>query len=1001
MENSHVRFLGNLILNLWDCVAAGQVVGLGSGAGQLIESFDDTAPARVMAWDSRDDQSYQADVTAHLPRGVAECIRIVLADGRQLLCTPDHRVLVRDSNQRIYGSPLEPSKWRWVAAKDIDDTMRVGCSVDSPALIALSNSEKTFQLVSGGFTLRCNTPAELKRTLAYARLLGYVNGNGCLTEHRRLGRNVFYEGHLTVGHQLAICAIMDDIRALTGITPFTARGTSESSLFRISLPAPLSRSMALLPGQTLGDQMEAAATGTWPSFLATAPRVVVQEFLGGLFGANGFPPYVRWEPSIKAVNLVQNKYIGMSCGNTPAEVTGLKAKMTLLVRMMQRVGVTTEMRLREEKYPESTDKKREMISVNVIGKGVNGLEVARVIGYRYDVHKQMRSTAACAWWRLCKAIVHEIVTISSLAEELRARAGGIRVEAKYLDEAVLQYKMHSPILGGHLTTDFRQGSIRYRAKHAGATGKRMKSPKGIHKHVPVKQFLVDLDLFSCFSTDPTLYDDKLSSETAASISFTDDDDDDDDDDDVGKEHVDLNAVSSASSSGTSSNVNLSSVSVNSTDAIGSSSLTISSGSSSSSTSSVSAVANAAVHESHRLVQQLRIACHCLQCKAARPSAAAASSGETKKKVARGVERHWNGVPVFGMRVAKVDHNRRRLPVYDLTVPGYNSFAVNGIVVHNCGGQDTFMENYFESQKDAIFRNVEVLIYVFDIESPQHKRDMEQFLSCVEMVAKYSTSEQTKVYCLIHKMDLIHKEEDRLRIYTERDREIRTKVAPFFNTSSSQQSSQQPSQSTVTTFATSIWDETLYKAWSAIVHSLIPNVHTLERQLVAFCQLLAADEVVLFEKATFLVICSAVVKHNNDAHRYEKISNIIKQFKLSCSKSSNGEFLSMQVQNKHFIAFIDQFTTNTYIMVVGPGEGSSGSVGGSASGGSIGVVGGGKMLPAAVQLNLKVARPHFERFVQQNVTTQHNHNHTAHSAHSTPPLPLTQRTHSCCTCAVSS
>uniref|UniRef100_A0A8C8DCS2 Ras-related GTP-binding protein n=1 Tax=Oryzias sinensis TaxID=183150 RepID=A0A8C8DCS2_9TELE len=35
---------------------------------------------------------------------------------------------------------------------------------------------------------------------------------------------------------------------------------------------------------------------------------------------------------------------------------------------------------------------------------------------------------------------------------------------------------------------------------------------------------------------------------------------------------------------------------------------------------------------------------------------------------------------------------------------------------DCGGQDTFMENYFTSQRDNIFRNVEVLIYVFDVES---------------------------------------------------------------------------------------------------------------------------------------------------------------------------------------------------------------------------------------------------------------------------------------------
>mmetsp|Transcript_28283 Transcript_28283/g.45598 ORF Transcript_28283/g.45598 Transcript_28283/m.45598 type:complete len:99 (+) Transcript_28283:100-396(+) len=37
---------------------------------------------------------------------------------------------------------------------------------------------------------------------------------------------------------------------------------------------------------------------------------------------------------------------------------------------------------------------------------------------------------------------------------------------------------------------------------------------------------------------------------------------------------------------------------------------------------------------------------------------------------------------------------------------------------DCGGQDAFYENYFESQRDHIFSNVAVLIYVFDIESAQ-------------------------------------------------------------------------------------------------------------------------------------------------------------------------------------------------------------------------------------------------------------------------------------------
>ena len=36
------------------------------------------------------------------------------------------------------------------------------------------------------------------------------------------------------------------------------------------------------------------------------------------------------------------------------------------------------------------------------------------------------------------------------------------------------------------------------------------------------------------------------------------------------------------------------------------------------------------------------------------------------------------------------------------------------------------------------------------------------------------------------------------------------------------------------FKTSIWDETLYKAWSKIVSILLPNVNQLEHSLKVFC-----------------------------------------------------------------------------------------------------------------------------------------------------------------------
>lgn len=46
-----------------------------------------------------------------------------------------------------------------------------------------------------------------------------------------------------------------------------------------------------------------------------------------------------------------------------------------------------------------------------------------------------------------------------------------------------------------------------------------------------------------------------------------------------------------------------------------------------------------------------------------------------------------------------------------------------------------MEQYFASQKDNIFRNVEVLIYVFDVESRELDNDVHYYQSCLEAIIK--------------------------------------------------------------------------------------------------------------------------------------------------------------------------------------------------------------------------------------------------------------------------
>lgn len=101
-----------------------------------------------------------------------------------------------------------------------------------------------------------------------------------------------------------------------------------------------------------------------------------------------------------------------------------------------------------------------------------------------------------------------------------------------------------------------------------------------------------------------------------------------------------------------------------------------------------------------------------------------------------------------------------------------------------------MENYFASQRDRIFKNVEVLIYVFDVESRDWEKDLHYYQSCLEAIL--ANSKEARIFCLIHKMDLVP-ENQRDQIFEQRVTELQKRSEPL----------------NIQAFRTSIWDETLY------------------------------------------------------------------------------------------------------------------------------------------------------------------------------------------------
>ena len=133
------------------------------------------------------------------------------------------------------------------------------------------------------------------------------------------------------------------------------------------------------------------------------------------------------------------------------------------------------------------------------------------------------------------------------------------------------------------------------------------------------------------------------------------------------------------------------------------------------------------------------------------------------------------------------------------------------------------------------------------------------------------SPNAQVFCLFHKMDLLTCNND----HQERSKLLKKMVKELRETSSPVK---------ISCFGTSIWDESLYRARNAIVNQLIPNHEMIEESLNMVAKACEADEVVLFERSTFLVIAHSSthdfeIQENDDLdiHLFEKLSNIISNY----------------------------------------------------------------------------------------------------------------------------
>jgi aconitase A len=378
------------------CIAAGTPVLLANGTSRRIEHFPDAGGAVVFG-PSGDSGLAAALQTEAEAKGVRDCVTLSFQDGRTLVCTPNHEVMCADG--------------RWVRADELKvGEDRVVAGLEAP-LDQPGDDEAGFALTAAGLTFTLATPHDRLRTLAFARVLGHLLGDGSIS--------VEGQGRVLVGQALDRLAVLNDVELLTGKRP--AATQYDERKWTIVLPLELTTAVLALPGVRVGRRIDQAPA--LPAFVLdpACPAAVVREFLGGVFGAGGHAPSLhRLSDTDTDATLTHPAY---SQSAKPEHVALLREQMWQLVSLLDRCGVQVEganvreypVRRAESSYPAAKDGSPR---VEVRLELPHGLSFVEKVGFRYCVDKALKASAAAVYWRTVAAIHAQRLWMAARLEDL-------------------------------------------------------------------------------------------------------------------------------------------------------------------------------------------------------------------------------------------------------------------------------------------------------------------------------------------------------------------------------------------------------------------------------------------------------------------------------------------------------------------------------------------------------------------------------------------------------
>jgi intein/homing endonuclease len=370
------------------CFTGETLISMSNGLSKKINSFSSQGLEKVLTFN---------DKTGFIPsfslglenRGIKDTVDITMYDGRTITCTPDHKIKVKT----IGG-------FEYKEAKDIkinEDNVIMGIEYTEDKVY---DDEKDWSLIVGEYEFNFNDNFNREKSLAFARVLGYLSTDGTICHSKNT-----YVGRVNMGYILDAEGILNDIEIITNKSPKICQ---DHLTYNINIPSELINNIVKLEGLMTGRRTTQEAS--LPKFLFedNCPKVIIREFLGGFFGGDGHAPYLC-DKLFSKIRLSQSIIVKYK--------KSLENKMNNIIQLMNKLNVKAKIIRTRDCHTKTELYQNEPRVQCEIGVESN-IEFLQNIGFRHCLEKSAKLTIAISYERFYNNVLKQTQNLLNKIDDI-------------------------------------------------------------------------------------------------------------------------------------------------------------------------------------------------------------------------------------------------------------------------------------------------------------------------------------------------------------------------------------------------------------------------------------------------------------------------------------------------------------------------------------------------------------------------------------------------------